>query len=313
MKYLITGGAGFIGSNLAHKLVEQGHEVLIFDNLGPGSSIHNMPTERPVEFRHLDLRSYSDILDCLTGQKIDYVVHLAAQSHVDRGLVDDLSFWQTQVMGTRNLFTAILETQPSVIKIINQGTDELYGEVEIGKAAPAEGSPFRPNPIYANSKAAQYFVGRAFVKTHNLPIVSTFPVNNFGPRQNEEKLIPKFIKNALEDKKLPLMKSFNNQRDWLPVDDMCSALTLLCEKGAPGEDYNIGCNNHRTNLEITKTILQHLGKDESLIEITPDRKTHDSRYAVNFDKITALGWKAEHTFDDYIKTTIEWYQRNYAF
>jgi len=193
--------------------------------------------------------------------------------------------------------------------IINQITDEAYGEKPEGEAF--EGDKFAPTSPYPCSKVSQYWVGRSFHTTYGLPVLSTFPVNCYGPRQYREKVIPKFIHSlTVLDKPVPLMASKHFQRDWLPIDDMCKAHQILLEKGIPGQDYNVGADCHKTNEELTSKILQLCNKDpEKYIEIVPDRKAHDCRYAVNCDKLKSLGWELTHTFDDYLQHTVEWYKR----
>jgi len=312
MKVLVTGSAGFIGSNLCHHLVSEGHSVVGIDAYKIGSDKNNTSdlreSEKLAEYT-LDLSTItSDVIqDMLEKHEIDNVVHLAAESHVDRSIEGNRAFWETQVLGTQTLFEAI-HRHGKVSRIVNQITDEVYGEVSKGTDPPKEGSLFNPNPFYAASKAAQYYVGKSYWKTYGLPVMSTFPVNNYGPRQYAEKLIPKFVTMLIAGKKVPLMKSTHFERDWLPVIDMAKALTLLLEKGQPGEDYNIGADNHCSNLELTHKILALLGKGEDSIEIIEDRLTHDSRYAVDYSKISNLGWKVEEDFDEYLESTVLWYK-----
>lgn len=316
---LVTGHGGFIGSNLCIRLIEGGikHLVCIDDRL-PGFSEENEDdilftadeynTKLTMIHANLcDTAAMKTVAERIKG--IDAVFHLAALSHVDRSLEAGLSFWHNQVVGTYVLFDALREVKPKVI--INQITDEAYGEAE-GVGFFAEGAKFNPRPPYACSKVAQYYVGRSAIVQHNLPIISTFPVNNYGPRQYPEKLIPKFITLLLRGQKVPLMKSSHYQRDWIPVSDMCDALVLLAEKGHLQEDYNIGVFNHHTNLDITRKILKILGLKESMIEIVPDRAVHDSRYAVSNGKmINHLGWNPNKTdFDKYLEYTVEWYKHN---
>lgn len=311
MRILITGCAGFIGSNAIEYFLRQGHDIIGIDALSTGSNVDNFADIKDdFEFCKLDLRD-ADVVDAFVkSHDFDNVLHLAAESHVDRGLEDDTPFWTTQVLGTQNLLKSIVGKGGSLDMVINQLTDELYGEVLPNEPSAVEGQPFAPNPLYACAKTAQYYVGRGYYKTYGLPIVSTFPVNNFGPRQYEEKLIPKFTKLLLDDKRVPLMTSSQNQRDWLPVIDMCSAFDVLLDKGSAGEDYNVGADNHKTNAELTTYLLNLLGKDESYIETVPDRKTHDSRYAVNSNKIEKLGWSSDTDFHEYLKHTVEWYKRD---
>ena len=318
MRLLITGGAGFIGSNACEFFKHLNWSVTAIDNLGTSSNVNhiyeiatyvNSPNGF-LSFDVVELRNQPEVDFFIDNHTFDYVLHLAAESHVDRSLQDSSPFWDTQVRGTYNLFNA-LSNLPSSRQpkcIINQITDEVYGEVEPGQHGAVEGQVFNPRPPYACSKAAQYFVGKSFSTTGKLPIISTFPVNNFGPRQAPEKIIPKFITMLLNNQKVPLMASTHFERDWLTVSDMCRAFHILFLFGTIEEDYNVGADNHRTNLQLTKEILALLDKDESYIEIVPDRTTHDSRYAVNSNKLRQLGWAPRENFTDWLEYTISWYK-----
>jgi dTDP-glucose 4,6-dehydratase len=257
-------------------------------------------------FQQLDLTDRGAVSGLFQEYPIRQVVHLAAETHVDRSIVNPDPFWRSNVLGTNNLLQAAHDF--GVDRVINQITDEAYGEVPEGEAF--EGDQFHPTSPYPCSKVAQYWVGRSFHTTYGLPVISTFPVNNYGPRQHMEKLIPKFIGLLLRGEKVPLMKSTHFQRDWLPVADMCSALCLLLEKGVPGEDYNVGADRHKTNEAITSTLLQAMGYGYDMVSIVPDRKAHDCRYAVNSDKLKALGWERRHNFTEYLELTIDWYKEN---
>ena len=314
MTILVTGAAGFIGANLTRHLIDKGHQVIGLDAYKTGSNRDNIVKLKESTLfdcvnRDLTKTYTNSLLDFLEEHNVENIIHLAAESHVDRSIEGNKPFWETQVMGTQALMEAAY--QYGKIKcFITQITDEVYGEVPEGTPAPKEGSKFDPNPFYAASKVAQYYVGKSYWKTHKLPVISTFPVNNYGPRQWPEKLIPKFVTLLLEGKKVPLMKSTHFQRDWLPVIDMAKALELLLEKGQPGEDYNVGANNHCTNLELTYKILKLLDKGEDSIEIIPDRTTHDCRYAVDSSKLIELGWKVEEDFDEYLAYTVDFYKGN---
>lgn len=309
MTLLITGSAGFIGSNLCHYFQSKGREFIHLDGLLQGSEFKNLGGIKS-SLILCNLLSESTIEGIFRDYKITEIVHLAAESHVDRSVSGDLSFWQSNVIGTSNLMRAAYKA--GINKFINQISDEFYGEIPIGTSPAVEGQVPNSTSPYACSKTAQYYVGRAFHKTHGLPVVSTFPVNCFGPGQALEKLIPKFITNLLADRKVPLMKSSHFQRDWLPVIDMCRALELLLDEGVPGEDYNIGANNHLSNMELTKKLLHLMDKPESLIEIVPDRKAHDCRYAVDWSKIRQLGFASSCTFDSYLEETVHWYTERYG-
>ena len=305
---LITGSAGFIGSNLCHHLHTQ-EEILGIDKLGPES---NRSWTWDIEkgkncmiFEKLDLTDQESVANLFKRYPIKKIVHLAAESHVDRSIKDSAGFWKSNVIGTHNLMHQALEHEVDLV--INQITDEAYGEKPIGEAF--EGDAFKPTSPYACSKVAQYWVGRSYHTTYSLPVVSTFPVNCYGPRQYHEKLIPKFINKLLNDKPVPLMKSTHFQRDWLPINDMCTGHEVLLEKGVPGDDYNVGANSHRTNEQLTIELLRLCGRSwNTHVQIVPDRSAHDCRYAVNCEKLKSLGWKVQNTFDDYLKYTVQWYK-----
>jgi dTDP-glucose 4,6-dehydratase len=292
---------------LAHHLTSIGKDFIGIDALFTGSNLDN--TEG-LDFRFfkLDLACEEQVKHLFKCFPIRQVVHLAAASHVDRSISGDAEFWRSNVVGTANLMRSCRDWQ--VDKVVNQITDEFYGEVPRTQHDALEGEAPDPTSPYPCSKVAQYYVGRSFYTTYGVPVVSTFPVNNFGPRQHVEKLIPKFITNLLAGKKVPLMASSHFERDWLPVKDMCRALDLLLEEGVGGQDYNVGADNHHTNLEITEKLLTLTDRDESFIETVPDRAAHDSRYAVDSAKIKELGYKPRYLFDDYLEQTVEWYKEN---
>ncbi len=302
---LVTGSAGFIGSNLCHLLQERGRDFIHLDGLFPEANPSNLDGIR-VPLIHCDLAIEREVEAVFKYHSITHVVHLAANSHVDRGISTDLPFWRSNVLGTSNLMR-VARLSNKVEVIINQITDEFYGEIPNGNPPAVEGQAPHPTSPYPCSKAGQYFVGRAFWNTYRLPVISTFPVNAYGPRQNIEKLIPKFITNLLRGEKVPLMASSHFERDWIPVEDMCRALLLLLDRGCVGEDYNIGADRHHTNLDITKKLLEMTGRDESYIETVPDRAAHDCRYAVDSTKIRALGFALQHGFDEYLEHTVDWF------
>jgi dTDP-glucose 4,6-dehydratase len=231
---------------------------------------------------------------------------IAHNTHVDRSISNDKSFWESNVIGTTNLFRCVKD-HPEVKKIINQVTDEVFGPKERG--ASLEGDRLLPTSPYASSKAAQYLVGKSYERTFQLPIVSTFPSNTYGPRQYPEKLIPKFINRLLKDEKVPLMKSSHFQRDWLAVEDHVNALIFLMDHGLIGEDYNIPGNSLLTNLVITEHLLSLLDKGPEFIEEVPDRKAHDCRYCVDGTKLKELGWVPKLTMEDYLPETVIWYKK----
>jgi dTDP-glucose 4,6-dehydratase len=306
---LVTGAAGFIGSNMCFKLAEQGAEVLGIDNETPQSNklwIKVLENSGKMNYKRCSLRNLSALRALFYRYKITEIVHLAAETSIDRSIENPLEFWENNLIGTHNLFTTALKRH--VTKIVCPVTASAYGSKSLGEAV--EGDALRPSNPYSASMAGMYLDGKSLCKVADLPAVFAFPVNVFGPRQNKEKFIPKTILKLLKGDKVPLMKSTEVQRDWLPVDDMCSALLLLLEKGVIGEDYNIGAGNYRTNSEVVERILNLTNRDESFVEIVDNRIAHDFRYAVNSDKIKSLGWEVKNTFDTYLENTVDWYGSN---
>ena len=310
-KILVTGGAGFIGSNFVRYMVDKYSEYEII-NLDALTYCGNLENLKGIEDRDNysfvkgDIRD-KDIVDDLVKQ-CDYVINFAAETHVDRSIDDPEIFIKSNVSGTQVLLNAAKEY--GVEKYIQISTDEVYGT--LGKDGYfTENTPLQPNSPYSASKASADLITRAYGQTFGLPINITRCSNNYGPYQFPEKLIPLMISNALEDKKLPLYGDGKNIRDWLHVHDHCQAIDLVMHEGALGEVYNIGGNNEKQNIEIVKLILDTLGKEESLIEFVTDRLGHDRRYAIDSTKIRKdLGWAPKYEFEVGIKETIQWYLEN---
>ncbi len=306
---LITGGAGFIGSNFTRLILNKypDYKVINLDKLTYSGNLKNL---RDVE----NSRNYSFIKGDVCDEKIvnilmkdvDIVVHFAAETHVDRSIADASYFIKTDVLGTFNLLDSARKN--NVKKFIQISTDEVYGSTEKGSFS--EEDELKPSNPYSASKAGADRLAYSYFVTHKLPVIITRSSNNFGSYQHPEKLIPLFITNALEDKKLPLYGDGLNMRDWIYVMDNCEAIDFVMNSGKDGEVYNIGAGNERTNLEITKAILKELGKNESLIEFVKDRQGHDRRYSLNCSKINNLGWSPRFSFNDAIKQTVKWYKEN---
>lgn len=312
MKLLVTGGAGFIGSNFVLYMLQQHPEYKIInvDSLTYAGNLENL---KSIESHPNYTFSKTDITDAkaiddLFQQGIDVVVNFAAESHVDRSILDPEVFVITNVMGTQILLDAAKKY--GVTKYVQVSTDEVYGTLgETGLFT--EETPLTPNSPYSASKAGGDLLVRAYHETFGLPVNITRCSNNYGPYQFPEKLIPLMISRALNDQALPIYGDGLNIRDWLYVEDHCSAIDLVIHKGRIGEVYNIGGNNERTNLHIVKTILAELNKPESLITYVQDRPGHDRRYGIDPTKITQeLGWKPKHNFETGIKETIQWYLNN---
>lgn len=310
-KILITGGAGFIGSNFVKYINDKypDYEIVNFDLLTYCGNLENL---KDIEFN--DNYSFvkgniSDndlVADTIKG--CDYVVNFAAESHVDRSIKDPEIFIKSNVFGTQVLLNAALNE--GIEKYVQISTDEVYGS--LGQTGYfTEETPLQPNSPYSASKASGDLITRAYYQTFEMPVNITRCSNNYGPYQFPEKLIPLMISNALENKNLPVYGDGKNIRDWLHVYDHCTAIDLVLHDGKPGEVYNIGGNNEKKNIEIVKLILKYLDKDDSLIKFVEDRLGHDRRYAIDSTKIQEeLGWKPKYTFETGIKETIEWYLEN---
>ncbi|SEL34574.1 dTDP-glucose 4,6-dehydratase [Paenibacillus sp. cl141a] len=312
MKLLVTGGAGFIGSNFVLYMLKQHPEYQII-NVDALTYAGNLENLKLVENNKNHTFVKADITDAkameeLIGQEVDIVVNFAAESHVDRSILEPDIFVKTNVLGTQVLLDAA--RKHNIKKFVQISTDEVYGTLgETGLFS--ETTPLAPNSPYSASKAGGDLLVRAYHETFGLPINITRCSNNYGPFQFPEKLIPLMISKTLADEQLPVYGDGLNIRDWLYVEDHCSAIDLVIHEGRNGEVYNIGGNNERTNLQIVKTILVQLGKPESLITHVKDRPGHDRRYGIDPTKtMTELGWKPKHSFETGIEKTIRWYLDN---
>lgn len=313
MKLLITGGAGFIGSNFVRYMVNKYPEytVVNLDLLTYAGNLENLKDieERSnYKFVKGDLADRDFINNLFTNESFDYVINFAAESHVDRSITNPDIFVKTNIQGTQVLLDAAKNI--NVKKYLQVSTDEVYGTLgETGYFT--EETPLAPNSPYSASKAGADLLVRAYNETFGLPVNITRCSNNYGPYHFPEKLIPLMIINALNDKELPVYGDGLNVRDWLHVEDHCQAIDLVLHKGRDGEVYNVGGNNERTNIDIVKTILNQLGKPESLIKYVKDRPGHDRRYAIDATKLREeLGWKPKYNFDTGIEQTINWYLEN---
>ncbi len=312
-KILVTGGAGFIGSNFIKYILNNFSDVAIinYDCLTYAGNLENLKeieNNKNYTFVKGDIRNNEMIDFIIQHYKIDGIIHFAAESHVDRSIDNSKPFIDTNVGGTLN----ILETarKHHIKNIVQVSTDEVYGSLgDTGLFT--ESSPITPNSPYSASKASADLLCNAFNHTFGMNIKITRCSNNYGPMQFPEKLIPLMINNALEDKDLPVYGNGLNVRDWLYVDDHCSAIWVVYQKGKSGEVYNIGGNNEKTNIYIVKELLRQLNKPESLIKYVKDRPGHDKRYAIDNTKIsTELGWSPQVTFEEGLKKTIQWYLDN---
>ncbi|WP_078430388.1 dTDP-glucose 4,6-dehydratase [Alkalihalobacterium alkalinitrilicum] len=309
---LVTGGAGFIGSNfIEYMLGNTSYSITNIDALTYAGDIDNIKhfnQNSKYRFIHCDI-SNSTSLKQAFDREYKAIINFAAESHVDRSIENAHPFINTNINGTLNLLNAVLVGKAK--KMIQISTDEVYGSLGHEDLPFTEHSPLAPNNPYSASKASADLLVRSFYKTYQLPLIITRCSNNYGPKQHREKFIPKVIINALNDQKIPLYGDGQNVRDWLFVDDHCRAIHMVLEHGEPGEVYNIGGGHERTNKEVITLILDYLNKKHQLIEYVEDRKGHDRRYAINWGKIhKELGWKPQVTFRDGLINTIEWYKNN---
>jgi dTDP-glucose 4,6-dehydratase len=324
---LVTGGAGFIGSNFVHMMLDKYPDCKIInvDTLTYAGNLENLKdiVDNPnYVFIRADIRDRDKIDDIFASYGIDTVVNFAAESHVDRSIVEPEVFLTTNIIGTQVLLDVAkkywkvnpndkyCKEYKTGVKFLQVSTDEVYGALgETGMFV--ETMPLMPNSPYSASKASADLIVRSYHETFGMPVNITRCSNNYGPYQFPEKLIPLMINNCLNDKDLPVYGDGMQIRDWLHVADHCSAIDTVLHKGLDGEVYNIGGNNEKANIEIVKLIIETLGKSEKLIKYVKDRPGHDRRYAIDNTKITTqLGWKPAYTFEQGMKETIEWYLNN---
>jgi dTDP-glucose 4,6-dehydratase len=306
---LVTGGAGFIGSNFIHYMLKHYPrcKIINLDKLTYAGNLDNLKDlekDPRYEFIQGDIRDRELVRNIF--KRVQGVVHLAAETHVDRSILDAGEFVLTDVYGTFVLLEALKNSE--VEFFIHVSTDEVYGSKDEGYFK--EDDPLCPSSPYAASKAGADRLAYAYWVTYGLPIIILRPSNNFGPYQYPEKFIPLFATNALEGKNLPLYGKGTNVRDWLYVEDNCRAIDLVLHRGTIGEAYNVGANNEVQNITIAERIVDLLGKPKNLIKFVPDRLGHDMRYALDCKKIHALGWKPEKNFEEALASTVRWYQEN---
>ena len=311
MRLLVTGGSGFIGTNFVRDQLARHPErsVVNLDALtyaGNPANLADLASDPRYVFVRGDIRDAA-LVGELMGE-VDAVVHFAAESHVDRSITDPGAFVSTNVQGTFTLLEAA--RRAGVDRFLHVSTDEVYGSIAEG--AFRETDPLRPSSPYSASKAGSDLLALAYHTTHGLPVVVTRCSNNYGPYQFPEKLIPLFVTNLLEGRKVPVYGSGTNVREWIYVLDHCRAIDFVLDRGAPGEVYNIGSGVEKTNLEITDALLRLLGRDESDVEHVDDRKGHDFRYAIDCSKLRALGWTPAFGFEEALAETVDWYRANEA-
>lgn len=312
MKILVTGGAGFIGSNFVNYMVDKyaDYSIVNVDALSYAGNLENLKQSEGksnYQFVKADITDAA-AMDRLIGDGVDAIINFAAESHVDRSITNPGVFVQTNIQGTQVLLDAARKYK--VHKYVQVSTDEVYGSLgEDGYFT--ETTPLAPNSPYSASKAGADLLVLAYHETYGLPVNITRCSNNYGPFHFPEKLIPLMIINALNDKPLPVYGDGKNVRDWLHVSDHCTAIDLVLHKGVSGEIYNVGGHNEKRNVEVVKEILQQLGKPESLIQYVEDRLGHDHRYAIDPTKLQQeLRWTPNYTFETGLKETIQWYLEN---
>ena len=312
MKILVTGGAGFIGSNFIHYWLKKypDDEIINLDLLTYAGNLDNLkeivddPRYHFVQGDITDAKLVNDLV-----KEVQLIVHFAAESHVDRSIVNSADFIKTNVEGTRILLEAARKN--GNVRFHHISTDEVFGELGLEDHKFNEETAYNPRSPYSASKAASDHLVRAYYHTYKLPITISNCSNNYGPRQYPEKLIPLFITNLLEGKRVPVYGAGKNIRDWIHVDDHNRGVDMIIKKGVIGETYCLGGGSEQSNLEITKTILALMGKGEDMIEYVADRLGHDLRYAIDFSKAKKeLSWEPQISFNDGIKQTVQWYQDN---
>jgi dTDP-glucose 4,6-dehydratase len=310
-KLLITGGAGFIGSNFIRYILNKyaDYHVVNLDKLTYCGNLDNL---KDVELNSRYSFVKGDITDAELADKLvkdcDAVINFAAETHVDRSIKDPASFVRTNVFGTYTLLEAAKKFCTGLF--IQISTDEVYGSIVKGKFR--EEDPLEPNSPYSATKAAGDLLARSYYVTYKLPVIITRSSNNFGPYQYPEKVIPLFVTNLIENKKVPVYADGKNVRDWLFVIDNCEAIDAVLHDGKAGEIYNIGGGHEITNLELTHAILRKMGKGRESVQFVEDRPGHDKRYALDIRKVRALGWKGRHDFSSALELTVEWYKNNEA-
>jgi len=306
VRMLITGGAGFIGSEFVRQAVRKGYQVAVVDKLTYAGDLERLSEVRKdITFYKADISNQEFIEHIFEKENPEVVVHFAAESHVDRSLLDPYPFISSNVLGTQVLLE--VSKAKGVELFVNMSTDEVYGD--LGKEGSfTEESPLKPNSPYSVSKASADMLGRAYYRSFGLPVITIRASNNYGPWQYPEKFVPVIILKALHDEKIPVYGDGTNVREWLYVTDCAEGIMAAIDRGKAGEIYNIGSKEEKQNIEVAKAILQLLGKGEELIEFVKDRPGHDFRYSLDTTKAKRdLGWEAKTSFDNGLKKTVEWY------
>jgi len=304
-KILVTGGAGFIGSEFVRQGVASGLRVIVVDKLTYAGDLDRLESVKSkYKFYKADICDKAKIDKIFMAERPEKIVHFAAESHVDRSIEDASPFIETNIKGTHVILDACRKY--NIKRLVSMSTDEVYGEIKRGQFT--EDSPIQPNSPYSAAKASADFLAKAYIRTYGLPVVIARPCNNYGPWQFPVKLIPVITLNALNNKKVPVYAKGENVREWLHVSDCCRAIFLILERGRVGEAYNIGSSKENKNIDTVKAILKILKKPQSLIEFVKDRAGHDFRYSLNCDKLKKeLGWSPKVRFEDGLKETVYWF------
>jgi len=305
VRILVTGGAGFIGANFVHRLLVDGHEVTVYDALtyaGNPANLAGLAERSDYQFVHADVRDGEALSMAMSGH--DAVVHFAAESHVDRSIVDPARFVSTNCEGTDTVCRAALEV--GLDRVVHVSTDEVYGSIDVGSFV--ESDALAPSSPYSASKAASDLIALSYHVTHGLPVVVTRSTNNYGRFQFPEKIVPLFITNLLRGGQVPLYGDGQNVRDWCHVDDNCAAVDLVLHEGVAGEIYNIGSGNELTNRHLAERLLALCGVGEDRIRMVDDRPGHDRRYSVDTTRIRSLGWAPSRDLDAGLEETVGWYR-----
>jgi len=305
-KLLVTGGAGFIGSEFVRQAVKQGHTVTVIDKLSYAGDMERLKEAgHNFIFHKVDVTDREAVQHVFKSGKPDIIVHWAAESHVDRSIVDPSPFLDTNIKGTLVLLDAARHY--GIRRFINISTDEVYGELK-GEGQFHETTPLNPSSPYSVSKASADMLGRAYHRTYEVPVITVRPSNNYGPWQYPEKLVPVVIWKALHNERVPVYAKGQNVREWLFVADCVNAVFEIATNGIPGEIYNVGSGEEKRNIDVVKTILQILGKSEDQIEFVKDRLGHDFRYSLNSHKVREeIGWQAKVLFAEGMEKTVKWY------
>jgi dTDP-glucose 4,6-dehydratase len=302
VRILVTGGAGFIGSHFVKRLAAEGHDVVVLDKLTYSGNRANLEGAEH-RFVEGDIADPAAVADAAQG--CEAILNFAAESHVDRSILESFDFVHTQVRGTQVLLEHVRATG---VRFVQVSTDEVYGDLE-GGGSSTEDDPLRPSSPYSSTKAGGDLLVLGYVRTHGVDALITRGANTYGPKQYPEKFLPLFITNALDAQPLPVYGDGRQRREWLHVDDHCAGIALALERGEAGQIYNVG-GDERENLELVQRILELTGADESLVRHVADRPGHDRRYSLDDSKLRGLGWSPEVTLQNGLSETFAWYRDN---